>query len=99
MADVDMPDAGPSAPSRPKGAVKSAKSGVDVGSDGKKRFEVKKVMPFSDPNEELWLTVSSGTPSLSGLGILSWTTVRFAETTLWICVSAGFRCRVQQVTY
>ncbi|CAD6585237.1 MAG: RING-box protein 1 [Alectoria sarmentosa] len=42
MADVDMPDAGPSVPAKSKGAVKSAKSGVDVGPDGKKRFEVKK---------------------------------------------------------
>ena len=50
MADVDMPDAGPSAPAKPKGAVKSAKSGVDTGSDGKKRFEVKKVISPSGPN-------------------------------------------------
>ncbi len=38
-----MPDAGPSVPAKPKGAIKSAKSGADTSSDGKKRFEVKKV--------------------------------------------------------
>lgn len=37
-----MPDAGPSAPAKSKGAVKAVKSGADTGSDGKKRFEVKK---------------------------------------------------------
>ena len=44
MADVEMPDAGPSAPPKSKSSVtKSAKSaGADVGPDGKKRFEVKK---------------------------------------------------------
>lgn len=46
-----MPDAGPSAPAKPKGAVRSAKSGVDTGSDGKKRFEVKKVIPPSGLNK------------------------------------------------
>lgn len=46
-----MPDAGPSIPAKPKGAVRSAKSGVDTGSDGKKRFEVKKVIPPSGPNK------------------------------------------------
>lgn len=45
MADVDMPDVGASGPSKSKAPVKSSKAGtaVDVGSDGKKRFEVKKV--------------------------------------------------------
>ncbi|KAL9075173.1 MAG: hypothetical protein Q9161_001859 [Pseudevernia consocians] len=42
MADVDMPDAGPSAPAKSKGALRSVKAGADTGSDGKKRFEVKK---------------------------------------------------------
>ncbi len=43
MADVDMPDAGPSAPPKARAPVKSSKAGgVDAGSDGKKRFEVKK---------------------------------------------------------
>ena len=41
MADVDMPDAGPSAPAA--GKAKSSKAGVDGSLDGKKRFEVKKV--------------------------------------------------------
>ena len=47
MADVDMPDAGPSgsaAPAKIKAPVKSSKSGAtEAGLDGKKRFEVKKV--------------------------------------------------------
>lgn len=40
-----MPDAGPSAPAKIKATgAKSAKAGgADAGSDGKKRFEVKKV--------------------------------------------------------
>ena len=43
MADVDMPDAGPSAPANLKAPTKSSKTGgADAGSDGKKRFEVKK---------------------------------------------------------
>jgi len=43
MADVDMPDAGPSAPPKARALVKSSKAGgVDAGSDGKNRFEVKK---------------------------------------------------------
>ncbi|MCJ1406508.1 RING-box protein 1 [Ptychographa xylographoides] len=46
MADVDMPDAGPSgsaAPAKIKAPVKSSKSGAtEAGLDGKKRFEVKK---------------------------------------------------------
>lgn len=56
-----MPDAGPSAPAKAKGAVKSAKSGADIGSDGKKRFEVKKVMPPSGADKGTDLIVSSGT--------------------------------------
>ena len=44
MADVDMPDAGPSVPAKTKApGTKVAKSGGDTGTDGKKRFEVKKV--------------------------------------------------------
>ena len=45
MADVDMPDAGTSGPSKAKAPVKASKAGnaADPGSDGKKRFEVKKV--------------------------------------------------------
>ena len=39
-----MPDAGPSAAGKAKDpVVKSAKSGGEVSTDGKKRFEVKKV--------------------------------------------------------
>ena len=44
MADVDMPDAGPSAPPKSKASAgKSTKSGgAEVGPEGRKRFEVKK---------------------------------------------------------
>ena len=43
MADVDMPDAGPSATSKSKAPVKSSKAGgPDTGSENRKRFEVKK---------------------------------------------------------
>lgn len=41
MADVDMADAAPPASSKAKALAKGAKA--DTGSDGKKRFEVKKV--------------------------------------------------------
>lgn len=44
-----MPDAGPSAPAKSKGAVRTVKPGADTGSDGKKRFEVKKVIQSSGP--------------------------------------------------
>ena len=50
MADVDMPDAGPSVPAKSKSVVKSAKAGADTGSEGKKRFEVKKVVPPLGPD-------------------------------------------------
>ena len=45
MADVDMTDASPPAPSKAKALAKGAKAGAsaEAGSDGKKRFEVKKV--------------------------------------------------------
>lgn len=56
-----MPDAGPSVPAKSKGAVKSAKSGVDIGPDGKKRFEVKKVIPPSGSERGMELIVLSGT--------------------------------------
>lgn len=42
--DVDMPDAGPSAPAKSKAVSKAAKAG-GVADEGKKRFEVKKVGP------------------------------------------------------
>ena len=55
MADVDMPDVGTSGPSKSKAPVKSSKAGsaVETGSDGKKRFEVKKV--YSTPGKHLRL--------------------------------------------
>lgn len=56
-----MPDAGPSVPAKSKGAVKSAKAGTDTGSDGKKRFEVKKVEQASSPSKRIQLIVFSGT--------------------------------------
>lgn len=56
-----MPDAGPSVPAKSKGAVKSAKAGTDTGSDGKKRFEVKKVTQASSPSKRMQLIVFSGT--------------------------------------
>ena len=45
MADVDMTDAAAPASSKAKAVSKSAKAGgsAEAGSDGKKRFEVKKV--------------------------------------------------------
>lgn len=44
MADVEMTDAGPAAAPKSKSTAKLAKSGAaDSGSDGKKKFEVKKV--------------------------------------------------------
>ena len=49
MADIDMPDAGPStlASSRATDATKTSKSGGHTDSaDGKKRFEVKKAGPL-----------------------------------------------------
>ncbi|KAL8945455.1 MAG: hypothetical protein Q9211_000020 [Gyalolechia sp. 1 TL-2023] len=39
--DVDMPDAGPSVPAKPKAVSKTAKAG-GTADEGKKRFEVKK---------------------------------------------------------
>ncbi|MCJ1483479.1 hypothetical protein MMC06_003646 [Schaereria dolodes] len=44
MADVEMPDVGPSAPAKIKASAKTSKGGpgTDSSLDGKKRFEVKK---------------------------------------------------------
>ncbi|CAF9911837.1 MAG: RING-box protein 1 [Heterodermia speciosa] len=44
MADVDMTDASPPGPSKAKALVKGSRAGglAEAGSDGKKRFEVKK---------------------------------------------------------
>ena len=47
MADIEMPDAGPSAPAKTKAPSKAAKAGgTDVAMEGKKRFEVKKVQIY-----------------------------------------------------
>ena len=55
MADIDMTDASPPGPSKAKALAKGAKAGgsAETGSDGKKRFEVKKVRPsrFWNPND------------------------------------------------
>ncbi|KAL9107546.1 MAG: hypothetical protein Q9227_007546 [Pyrenula ochraceoflavens] len=43
MADVEMPDAGTAGPNKSKAVPKSSKAAVgEGGTDGKKRFEVKK---------------------------------------------------------
>jgi RING-box protein 1 len=42
MADVDMPDAGPSAPAKTKAPGAKSGKGTEAGTEGKKRFEVKK---------------------------------------------------------
>jgi hypothetical protein len=43
MADVDMPDAGPATPAKPKANTKLAKGGAaETAADARKRFEVKK---------------------------------------------------------
>ena len=48
MADVDMPDAVPTAPAKSKATAKASKAGnADNAMEGKKRFEVKKVIGFS----------------------------------------------------
>ena len=59
-----MPDAGTPGPSKGKATVKSAKAGgADASTDGKKRFEVKKVLYFFERTPTLTcLTFSSGTP-------------------------------------
>lgn len=55
MADIEMPDASSSAVAKPRasGVTKNSKSGAaaDGGSDGKKRFEVKKVS-YGSPTEQ-----------------------------------------------
>lgn len=91
MADVEMQDAG----SAKDKVAKTSKSGAGEASEGKKRFEVKKVSDsrfffgfFYDSgllSDVLFLT--SGTPSRYGLGTLSLTTAPFAGITLWIYVS------------
>ncbi|KAL9623278.1 MAG: hypothetical protein Q9160_002385 [Pyrenula sp. 1 TL-2023] len=61
MADVEMTDAGPAAGSKAKSTAKVAKTAAaDSGSDGKKKFEVKKassVRPTKDhlqPKNAQW---------------------------------------------
>jgi hypothetical protein len=44
MADVEMPDAGPSGAAKTKEPAAKSKAGGEVATDGKKRFEVKKVV-------------------------------------------------------
>lgn len=54
MADVDMTDVGTSAPAKSKiSGIKSSKAGgADTASDGKKRFEVKKVYPCRENQDK-----------------------------------------------
>ena len=55
MNDIDMPDAGPSAPAKSKAVSKTAKAG-GTADEGKKRFEVKKVdnSPISSRDWDSW---------------------------------------------
>ncbi|KAL8675891.1 MAG: hypothetical protein Q9186_007525 [Xanthomendoza sp. 1 TL-2023] len=52
MNDVDMPDAGPSAPAKSKAIAKTAKTG-GAADEGKKRFEVKKALNVKQINNQL----------------------------------------------
>lgn len=50
MADVEMHDAASGAAGKSKAVSKGSKSGgAEASSEGKKRFEVKKVLPCSVP--------------------------------------------------
>jgi hypothetical protein len=90
MADVDMADAPASAPA--SAPVVKKKGGPaaegDSKTDGKKRFEVKKVYRIFCNYSGLMFAHRdrSGTQSPCGLGTLLWTTALFAETTSWIYV-------------
>ena len=60
MADVDMPDVDQAASSKLKTLTKTSKAGpAESASDGKKRFEVKKV------HEEVYLPVKPATNTCS----------------------------------
>jgi hypothetical protein len=84
MADIDMTDA-PPAVAKKSGSKKAAGG---EGAEGKKRFEVKKVLLG---NSNRWFcsfdSIISGTLWLYGLGTLSLITALSAEITLWISVS------------
>jgi hypothetical protein len=56
MADIDMPDAEVGTSSKAKAPAKASKSGPsEATSDGKKRFEVKKVcLPEFHPQEPMF---------------------------------------------
>ena len=70
MADIDMADAAPAAPSKAKVLAKGAKAGgsADAGSDGKKRFEVKKVI-YHDFDFSEWRPNKSAVERSSSLGM------------------------------
>lgn len=74
MADIEMPDASSSASAKPRtsGITKASKTGAaaDTGSDGKKRFEVKKVATAALQYWFQKLIMYSGMLWLSGHGIL-----------------------------
>ncbi|KAM3071917.1 RING-box protein hrt1 [Clarireedia jacksonii] len=83
MADVDMTDAPPAVAK--KGGSKKAAGGD--GAEGKKRFEVKKVLlGNSNGMNCIFNGTTSGTLWLYGLGILSLITALSAEIILWISV-------------
>lgn len=86
MADIDMPDAGPAAPSKAPSNAPVTKPATEATSEGKKKFEVKKVRGLLSTKQ--WKLIdNSGTPWLYGRGTSWWTTVPSAETTSWIFVS------------
>ena len=89
MPDVDMPDI--PAPASAKAKTSKAGPSGDSASDGKKRFEVKKVMEFDENIHETLgrLTDGSGMLWLCGLGISWSTTVPSAEITSWTFVRYG----------
>ena len=72
MADVDMPDAGPSAPVKtPKSSMKASKAGTAEGvADGKKRFEVKKVIGCCPKLRYLHLLIFGG--QWNGVALWAW---------------------------
>ena len=112
MADVDMPDAGPAAPTNAKANTKMVKGGAaDTATDGRKRFEVKKACwtcPYTWM--QLWLILDSGMQLHCGLGISWLTTALSVEIISWTCVrhqtlasfvtitecGAGIECQANQ---
>lgn len=87
MADVDMPDAGPAAPAKTKANTKTVKGGAaDTATDGRKRFEVKKVCKIYPCGYKRVLTQNSGMLLRCGPGISWLTTVPSVGIISWISV-------------